>query len=47
MNLIKEKAFLLKKDCLNCSGTHVAFQDGDLEYNPSDLLKLQKMFVRL
>ena len=26
-------------------GTHVTFQDGDLEYNPNDLLKLQKMFV--
>ena len=41
----KGKGFSVKKGLLNCSGTHVAFQDGDLEYNPSDLLKLQKMFV--
>jgi len=41
----KGKGFSVKKGLLNCSGTHVAFQDADLEYNPSDLLKLQKMFV--
>ena len=41
----KGKGFSVKKGLLSCLGTHVAFQDGDLEYNPNDLLKLQKMFV--
>ena len=41
----KGKGFSVKKGLLNCSGTHVTFQDGDLEYNPKDLLKLQKILV--
>jgi len=45
MNLIKEKDFLSKKGLLSSLGTHVVLLNGDLEYNPNDLLKLQKMFV--
>ena len=41
----KGKGFSVKKGLLSSQGTHIAFQDGDLEYNPNDLLKLQKIFV--
>jgi len=41
----KGKGFSVKKGLQNCSGTHIAFQDADLEYNPEDLLKLQKIFT--
>ena len=40
----KGKGFSVKKGLQNCSGTHITFQDADLEYNPKDLLKLQKIF---
>ena len=38
------KGYSVKKGLINSSGTHIAFQDADLEYNPKDLLKLQKIF---
>ena len=41
----KGKGFSVKKGLLSSSGTHITFQDGDLEYNPNDLLKLQKIFI--
>ena len=34
------KGFSVKKGILNCSGTHIIFQDGDLEYDPNDFKKL-------
>ena len=43
-NTNKGKGFSVKKGLENSSGTHITFQDADLEYNPKDLLKLQKIF---
>ena len=40
----KGKGFSVKKGLENSTGTHITFQDADLEYNPKDLLKLQKIF---
>ena len=42
----KGKGFSVKKGLLNCSGTHVAFQDGDLEYNPEDLLSMLNLIKK-
>jgi len=40
----KGKGSAVKKGILNCSGTHIIFQDGDLEYDPSDFIKFEKIF---
>ena len=35
----KGKGFSVKKGILNASGTHIIFQDADLEYDPKDFIK--------
>ena len=35
----KGKGFSVKKGILNSTGTHIIFQDADLEYDPSDYKK--------
>ena len=40
----KGKGFAVKKGLLNASGTHIIFQDADLEYNPVDFKKFEKIF---
>ena len=37
----KGKGFSVKKGILNSTGTHIIFQDADLEYDPSDYIKLE------
>ena len=37
------RIYSVKKGLLNSSGTHIIFQDADLEYNPADLLKFHTM----
>ena len=39
------KGYSVKKGLLNSSGTHIIFQDADLEYNPADLLKFYTIFT--
>ena len=39
------KGYSVKKGLLNSSGTHIIFQDADLEYNPADLLKFHAIFT--
>ena len=39
------KGYSVKKGLNKCSGTHITFQDADLEYNPADLLKIEKIFT--
>jgi len=41
----KGKGFSVKKGILNSSGTHIIFQDADLEYDPSDYSKFEKIFL--
>jgi glycosyltransferase involved in cell wall biosynthesis len=41
----KGKGFCVKKGISNASGTHIIFQDADLEYNPADYNKFEKIFV--
>ncbi len=41
----KGKGFSVKKGILNSSGTHIIFQDADLEYNPDDFKKFEKIFI--
>ena len=38
------KGFSIKKGLLNASGTHIIFQDADLEYDPNDYKKFEKIF---
>ncbi len=38
------KGFSVKQGLLNSSGTHIIFQDADLEYDPIDILKFEKIF---
>jgi len=38
------KGFSIKKGMLNASGTHIIFQDADLEYDPADFRKFEKIF---
>ena len=40
----KGKGFSVKKGLLNMSGTHIIFQDADLEYDPVDFKKFEKIF---
>ena len=40
----KGKGFSVKKGLLNTSGTHIIFQDADLEYDPVDFKKFEKIF---
>ena len=40
----KGKGFSVKKGILNASGSHVIFQDADLEYDPADFKKFEKIF---
>ena len=40
----KGKGFSVKKGLLNTSGTHIIFQDADLEYDPIDFKKFEKIF---
>ncbi len=40
----KGKGFSVKKGLLNVSGTHIIFQDADLEYDPVDFKKFEKIF---
>ena len=35
------KGFSVKKGLLNASGTHIIFQDADLEYDPVDYKKFE------
>ena len=41
----KGKGFSVKKGLLNISGTHIIFQDADLEYDPVDFKKFEKIFL--
>ena len=41
----KGKGFCVKKGISNASGTHIIFQDADLEYNPADYSKFEKIFL--
>ena len=41
----KGKGFSVKRGLSKCNGTHITFQDADLEYNPADLLKIEKIFT--
>ena len=40
----KGKGFSVKKGITNASGTHIIFQDADLEYDPVDFKKFEKIF---
>jgi len=40
----KGKGFSVKKGLLNTSGTHIIFQDADLEYDPVDFKKFERIF---
>ena len=39
------KGFSVKKGISNASGTHIIFQDADLEYDPADFKKFEKIFL--
>lgn len=41
----KGKGFSVKKGIEASSGTHIIFQDADLEYDPKDFVKFEKMFI--
>ena len=41
----KGKGFSVKKGLLNASGTHIIFQDADLEYDPVHFKKFEKIFL--
>ena len=40
----KGKGFSIKKGIQNSSGTYIIFQDADLEYDPADYKKFEKIF---
>tara|TARA_Y100000590_G_scaffold379823_2_gene447715 strand:- start:11 stop:700 length:690 start_codon:yes stop_codon:yes gene_type:complete len=40
----KGKGFAVKKGISIASGTHIIFQDADLEYDPADFKKFEKIF---
>ena len=41
----KGKGISVKKGISNASGTHIIFQDADLEYDPADFKKFEKIFL--
>jgi len=41
----KGKGFSVKRGISSASGTHVIFQDADLEYNPGDFKKFEEIFI--
>ena len=41
----KGKGFAVKKGIKNASGSHIIFQDADLEYDPDDFKKFEKIFT--
>ena len=41
----KGKGFSIKKGLSNASGTHIIFQDADLEYDPIEYKKFEKIFI--
>ena len=41
----KGKGFSVKKGISNASGSHIIFQDADLEYDPGDYKKFEKIFL--
>jgi len=41
----KGKGYSVKKGILNSTGTHIIFQDGDLEYDPNEFKKFEKIFL--
>ena len=41
----KGKGFSVKKGILNSTGSHIIFKDADLEYDPSDYKKFEKIFL--
>ena len=40
----KGKGYSIKKGLLKASGTHIIFQDADLEYDPAEYKKFEKIF---
>tara|TARA_B100001540_G_scaffold209716_1_gene184691 strand:+ start:508 stop:1197 length:690 start_codon:yes stop_codon:yes gene_type:complete len=40
----KGKGHSIKRGILESTGTYIIFHDADLEYNPSDILKFEKIF---
>ena len=40
----KGKGYSVKKGITNSSGTHIIFQDADLEYDPSDFVRFEEIF---
>ena len=40
----KGKGFSVKKGISNASGTHIIFQDADLEYDPADYKKFENEY---
>lgn len=40
------KGFSIKKGLSHASGSHIIFQDADLEYDPSDFKKFEKIFSK-
>ena len=41
----KGKGFSIKKGIIEAKGTHIICHDADLEYNPKDILKFEKIFA--
>jgi glycosyltransferase involved in cell wall biosynthesis len=41
----KGKGYSVKRGIENSSGSHIIFQDADLEYNPADYKKFEKIFL--
>lgn len=42
----KGKGFAVKMGLQNSTGTHIVFQDADLEYNPDELLRFEEVFLK-
>ena len=41
----KGKGFSIKRGIIEAKGTHIICHDADLEYNPKDILKFEKIFT--
>ena len=41
----KGKGFSIKRGIIEAKGTHIICHDADLEYNPKDILKFEKIFA--